>query len=285
MLKYKVGMKKALALDIGGTNTRLAIVNEKNEIERILIKPTICSDKNLFMQNIMDCISEFNLDDVVAIGAGVPGVVDREKGEIIDLPNVFVKDIPFKKIIEEKFHKQVFLRNDAEVACLGEALSPLGKKYQRVLFITISTGLGVSLCVDQEIQNYVTEVGHTLTYYKDNYYEYSILAGIKFPIFAELNGIGKISPKEFFSNIQTKTEYQKVLKEWISFANNFLDLMINSYRPELIVFTGGLMNNKDLFLSEFKAAHPEVRMEECYFKTNAGLVGAGRLALQQAKTK
>jgi len=279
-------MRKALAIDIGGTNTRLALVNEHSEIEQILIKPTVCHDKDKFMQNILDGIAEFDLSNIIAIGAGVPGVVNRETGEIIDLPNVFVKNIPFKKLIEDRFHKPVYIRNDAEVACFGESLSPLGKKYERVLFITISTGLGVSLCVNQEIQDYVTEVGHTLTFYKDGYHEYSILTGIHFPIFTKLNGFGEISAKEFFSKINEKEDkYLPILDEWINFTNKFLDLMINSYAPELIVFTGGLMNNKDLYFSRFKEAHQNVRMEECFFKTNAGLIGAGRFALKQAKSK
>lgn len=279
-------MKKTLGLDIGGTNTRLAIINEKNEIERVLIKPTLTGDKDQFMKNILQGIEEFDLSNILSIGAGVPGVVNREDGSIIDLPNVHVKDIPFSKIIEERFHKKVFLRNDAEVACLGEAVSPLGKKYKRVLFITISTGLGVSLCVNQVIQDYVTEVGHTLFKYKDTCEEYSILTGAMFPVFTKLNGLGEVSAKEFFTKVHEKDgKYLAVFEEWKKIFNQFLDLMINSYNPDLMVFTGGLMNNKDLFFDDFKAAHPDVQMEECYFKTNAGLVGAGRFALQQIKIK
>ena len=40
-------MAKIIALDIGGTNTRCALVNEKYEIEEILIKPTVVGNSTL----------------------------------------------------------------------------------------------------------------------------------------------------------------------------------------------------------------------------------------------
>ena len=277
-------MKKVLAIDIGGTNTRLAIVNEKLEIEDCIFKPTLKHDKEKFVQNILDGIHELDVSNVESIGAGVPGVVDREKGVILDLPNVFVKDIPIRDILYKETGLETYLRNDAEVACLAEACSPLGKKYSRVFFITISTGLGGSLCVDQEIQDYVTEVGHTLTKYKNKYVEFSILAGIKFKEFAALNGEPDLTPQMLFEGVRSKSKkHQQIYHEWLQFLNNFLRLMIDSYHPELMVFTGGFINDKDIFLNDVKKLNKDVKIKETYFGTNAGLIGAAVYAFQSSK--
>ena len=277
-------MKKVLAIDIGGTNTRLAIVNEKLKIEDCIFKPTVKHDKEKFVQNILDGIHELNISNVESIGAGVPGVVDREKGIILDLPNVFVKDIPIRDILYKETGLETYLRNDAEVACLAEACSPLGKKYSRVFFITISTGLGGSLCVGQEIQDYVTEVGHTLTKYKDKYVEFSILAGIKFKEFAALNGEPDLTPQMLFEGVRSKSKkHQQIYCEWLQFLNNFLRLMIDSYHPELMVFTGGFINDKDIFLNDVKKLNKDVKIKETYFGTNAGLIGAAVYAFQSSK--
>jgi len=277
-------MRKALAIDIGGTNTRLAVVNEAQEIEQVIIKPTITKNKKKFMDNIIEGIREINLDGVEAIGAGVPGVVNRETGTIVDLPNVFVKDIPFCEILEKETGLKTFLRNDAEVACLGESYSKLAKKYSSVFFITISTGLGGALCIDHECQDYVTEVGHTLTEFKGQIVEYSILAGIMFPDFAKLVGEPKLAPKDLFENCRKKSKkHQQILVEWEYLLNKYIRLMIDSYHPEIIVMTGGFMHDKDVFLKDIQKANKDVKIKECYFGTKAGLIGAGLFALNSNK--
>lgn len=273
-------MRKALAIDIGGTNTRLAIVSESFDIEQVIIKPTICDDKNLFMKNIIDGIREMNLEGVESIGAGVPGVVDREKGIILDLPNVHVKDIPFAEILKKETGLKTYLRNDAEVACIAEAFAPKAKKYSRVFFITISTGLGGAFCVDKVVQDYVTEVGHTVANFDGAFEEFSILAGSKFPSFARLVKEPDLTPRIMFEKTQQKDKkYQQFTDKWVQYLNQFVTLMIDSYQPELIVFTGGFMNDKDVFFSQIKKAHKDVNIKEAYFGTKAGLIGAGLYAL------
>lgn len=277
-------MKKALAIDIGGTNTRLAVVNESFEIEQCVIKPTVCNDKELFMKNIIEGIRELNLNGVSAIGAGVPGVVDREKGIILDLPNVHVTNIKFAEILKKETGLDTYLRNDAEVACLAEAYSPKGKKYSRVFFITISTGLGGALCVDKVIQDYVTEVGHTLAKFEGSIQEYSIVTGAKFPIFAKSIGEPNLTPKMMFEKARQKDKkYQQFLDKWLQFLNDFIRLMKDSYEPEIIVITGGFMKDKDVFFKPLKKINKDVKMKETYFGTNSGLIGAGLYAIQSMK--
>lgn len=279
-------MRKALAIDIGGTNTRLAVVNDSFQIEQCVIKPTVCYDKEKFMKNILDGIDELDLTGVEAIGAGVPGVVDRENGIILDLPNVHVKDIEFAKILEQKTGLNVYLRNDAEVACLAEAYSKIGKKSSRVFFVTISTGLGGALCVEKEIQDYVTEVGHTLSDFEGKLEEFSILTGSRFPVFASRIGKPDLTPKMMFEKARQKDKkYQQFLDKWLQFMDKFLDLMIDSYHPEIIVFTGGFMKDKDVFFKLIKNHHRNTKIKETYFKTNSGLIGAGLYALKQGEKK
>lgn len=277
-------MKKFLSFDIGATNTRLALVNENFEIEMELITNTPLHSKENFMNNCLEMIEKFPLENVVAIGAGVPGVVNREKGVILDLPNVYIKNIDFCKIIKNKFNLPVYLRNDAEVACLGEAYNGAGKGYERVFFITISTGLGGALCVDKKCQDYVTEIGHTLFNYKNTIQEYSIISGRKIGEFAKLNGCSLTSPREIFEEIRKGTKLGKTLqKEWVSILDKFIKLIKNSYSPDVLCFTGGIFNEKDLFFKEILEMNEDINMVECIFGTRAGLIGAATYAMQSEK--
>ena len=277
-------MKKVLSFDIGGTNTRLALINEKFEVEKELINPTPTNDKEKFMENVLSMIKQFDLKDVVAVGAGVPGVVDRETKVILDLPNVGIKDIDFGDKIKEKFNLPVFLRNDAEVACLGEAYLGAGKDYSRVFFITISTGLGGAMCVDCEFQDYITEIGHTLFLYKNRLEEYSIISGILVKHLAELNGVKIENARDLFARYEAGEEgAKKVYEEWIEIFNKFIHLVSDSYSPDIIVMTGGLMKQKQVFFNTLVELNPNVLIKECEYSEKAGLMGSACFAFKEMK--
>ena len=278
-------MKKVLAFDIGGTNMRLALVNEKFEVEKRMDLSTVTGDPDAFMNNCIKLINEFPLEDVVAIGAGVPGVVNRETGEILDLPHVHIKNVQFGKILSEKFNLPVYLRNDAEVACLGEAYLGAGKDYERVFFITVSTGLGGALCVDQKNQDYVTEVGHTKLIYKNTIQEYGLVSGINIIKLIKMNDIKGIkSAKEMFDGIKAKdSEALRLYDEWFMILNKFVRLMIDSYSPDIICMTGGLMKAKDVFFKKLQDENPDANIVECHFSESAGIMGASVYAFQCAK--
>ena len=268
-------MKKVLAFDIGGTNTRLALVNEKFEIEKSLVKPTPINDKEAFLENIFSLIKEFPLDDVIAIGAGVPGLVDVKNAHIVTLPNVGISDIPLGKIFKEKYGLDLFIRNDAQVACLAEATLGAGKDYERVFFVTISTGLGGSLCIDKVIQDYVTEVGHTLFPYKDGYQEYEIAGGTNIKKLAKLNNSTISGGREMFQKMIAKDpEGVHLFNEWLGIIKAYFKLMNDSYLPDIFVVTGGFMKDKKYFFDDIKNSLPEVEIRECECSENAGLVGS-----------
>ena len=96
-------MKKVISFDIGGTNTRIALINEHFEIEKEETIPTKRDSVDAFLSSIDELISHFDLKDVLAFGVGIPGVCNRETGYIYDLPNVHIKDIPLGEFIQNKY--------------------------------------------------------------------------------------------------------------------------------------------------------------------------------------
>lgn len=279
-------MKKVLAFDCGGTNTRLALINNKYKIEKVLVTPTITKDKKAWVKNIVSMIEKFPLKDVVAISFGLPGVCDRKNGVILDLPNVFISNIKIRKILKEKFNLPVFIRNDAEVACLGEAHLGAGKGFSRVFFITISTGLGGALCVDGFNQDYVTEIGHTAYVYKGHVSEYEkLVSGLNLHNLAKINKISNVkSAPEMFQGVRDKDpKITKLFNEWFKILGDFIEMINSSYKPEIICVTGGLTKSKDLFLDKLAKKYDESIITECKFSEDAGLMGAAVYGFQSIK--
>ena len=173
-------MRKALCLDIGGTNLRCALINENYEIEKVIIKSTSNSTVDVFLNQVEEIINEVGVsDDVVAISMGVPGRV-RWDGFIFELPNIGIKSIPLADYINEKFHKTAYVKNDAEMAVLAEGCLGEGKNYDASFFITISTGVGGALVRNGKIVVPSDEIGHTLIKYKDSYYEFERLNSVRY---------------------------------------------------------------------------------------------------------
>ena len=277
-------MKKVLAFDIGGTNTRLALVNENFEIEKELKYPTVRGSIEDFLGNIKKIIKDLDIDwkEVSAIGAGVPGVVNRETGFIYTLPNVHIENVALGEFLMKEFNLPLYIRNDAEVACLAEAVLGKGKNFDRVFFITISTGLGGALCVNKLNQDYVTEIGHTHFNYHGEYYEYEYLAsGDGLVNLCKLHGLEIKSAKELFDLIRVKDEKALyIYKEWLTILTDFITMVQNSYEPDIITVTGGVMKEKAIFFEDLCELNPYSNLTECHFSEGAGLMGAAVLAFQ-----
>ena len=101
-----------LALDIGGTNTRAAIIGRDFKIRKQKINPTVVGNLDLFLLSVAKIIKEIapSLEGCQAISIGVPGRV-RWDGFIDALPNVGIEKIPLafesaretlKKLIQDR---------------------------------------------------------------------------------------------------------------------------------------------------------------------------------------
>ena len=278
-------MKKVLAFDIGGTNIRVAKINEESQIEEIRKTSTPSNNAEAFLNALSKVIDDFDLSDVIAVGAGIPGVVNRETGFIYDMPNVGVKNIDLAKFLKEKYNLSLFIRNDAEVACLAESTIGAGKKYERVFFITISTGLGGALTVDKENQDYITEIGHTAYKYKNIISEFEYLAsGNGLVHLANLNNLNIKNSKELFELIKNNDEKALIVKrEWLNILNDFLNLIDNSYKPDIYCVTGGVMKSKQYFFNDLINENKDKNIVECALKEDAGIIGAGIYAFKMLK--
>src|SRR5665647_587026 len=119
--------KYSICLDIGGTKVLGAIFNESQEIVFRLKKKTKVKEG---AQNVEDTIISvvdellsgygITLDDVQAIAAGAPGVINQDTGVILFSPNLPWANYEIKRIIEERFHIPFYIGNDVNIGVYGE---------------------------------------------------------------------------------------------------------------------------------------------------------------------
>ncbi|MGD8633039.1 MAG: ROK family protein [Anaerolineales bacterium] len=162
-------MSHCIAVDFGGTNIRSAYFPEPEPPpgKQVKIPTQADSGPEKVIARLVDAIIEVMPDsrEGIQIGIGTPGPLDPVSGTVFKAPNLpGWTDIPLKSQLEEKLGCPVHLGNDANVAALGEWKFGAGRGSSHMIYLTISTGIGGGVIVDNQLllgaDGLAGELGH-----------------------------------------------------------------------------------------------------------------------------
>ena len=143
-----------IGIDIGGTKISAVRVQNNEIVSRSKNDTGADRSAEEIVLSIADTIREIFTDDVKAIGIGVPGILDVEKGIIIGINNIpSFKDFNLKDALEEIFPIPIFINNDANCFVLSEAYFGAGKDYNNIAGITLGTGTGGGVIINRKIHS------------------------------------------------------------------------------------------------------------------------------------
>ena len=156
-------MSLYVGLDVGGTKLLVASANREGKVVR-----RVREDTPLDLAEGIDALHRM-IGAVVgdkapaAIGAAVGGPLDRERGIVSPLHQPRWRDVPLREILEERWSCPLFVEVDTDAAALGEHRFG-GGTASRLLYVTLSTGIGGGFLVDGEIYRGAggghPEIGH-----------------------------------------------------------------------------------------------------------------------------
>ncbi len=163
-----------LGVDIGGTNINAGRVEGESIINQFYIEVDKEDSEQQTLERLFKCIDKLVSDTTEAIGVGVPAVVDCLKGIVYEVQNIPAwKEVHLKRILEDRYRIPVYINNDANCFAMGEALFGKGKLYKDCIGLSIGTGLGMGIIIDNKIYNGVLsgagEIG--MVPYKDSILE------------------------------------------------------------------------------------------------------------------
>jgi len=106
-----------------------------------------------------------SMQDILAIGVGVPGPIVSEAGMVVAPPIMPGWDrFPIRDTLEKKWQVPISVNNDAEMGVLGEWASGAGRGERNLVYIKVGTGIGAGLLIDGQIYRGLTgsagEIGH-----------------------------------------------------------------------------------------------------------------------------
>ncbi|MFT7187938.1 MAG: glucokinase [Sediminicola sp.] len=159
-----------LAIDIGGTYTKIGLVEKNGTIrgKRVFSTGSKHSFQG-FVLNLEDevallCAELKNKIKIVAIGIGAPNA-NCFTGKMEHPPNFKWGDfVPISETISSLFKLPVVIANDANAAAVGEQTYGMAKEMKHFVVLTLGTGLGSGIVVDGKLvtgaNGMAGELGH-----------------------------------------------------------------------------------------------------------------------------
>lgn len=237
---------RTIGVDLGGTNIRAGIRENDSIFNRRQAPLTEKLSLESTLDQLIDLIKPLVSPDVKGIGIAVPSIVDSKNGVVYDVVNIpSWKRVELKSILEKEFNVLVQVENDANCFALGEWSYGKAKGHRNVVGITLGTGVGSGLILDNKIfsgnRGGAGEIGYLN--YKDRDFEF--YGGSFF--FQEMHHTSafELSQRATAGDAQA----MKIWDEYGTHIGNLIKSVMYAYDPEVIVFGGSISNAFALFES------------------------------------
>ena len=304
--------KLNIGIDIGGTKVNIGIVDSEGKImKNIIMSSDTKKEPELFIKTIVDkmkalLINEcIELEDIHFIGAGVPGTADVRTGNVSYCPNLFWYDVPAGKYFEKYLGREVTIAQDSKNAALAELLFGAGRGYSDILCVTIGTGIGGGIIINNKLfngaNNTAGEIGHT-PIVKDGrkcvcgnfgcLEQYVSGTGIlarameRFP--EKLEDRQKKSESVFDLAYEGDQEVIDFIEECVDDLAYGISNAVSLISPQAIIISGGLCVHEELFIKPLEKkiynrgyyswTHLNtLRVHKAQLGSNAPMIGAALL--------
>lgn len=315
-----------LGIDIGGTNLVAGIVNENNEIiAKFRAKTKVPCAPEEFADALAKTVygvleeAKLTLDDVPWVGLGCPGTVNPVTGMIEFANNLYFKNLPLRKLMEERLNgKQILIENDANAAAYGEYIAGALKGADNAIAITLGTGLGGGIIINHQLysgSNFAgAELGHTVivadgkpcTCGRNGCWEsYASATGLikitkehmqdapkNSPIWELAEGdIEKVNGRTAFDAMRAGDPVgQAAVDEYIYYLGVGTTNIINIFQPDILCVGGGICNEGETLLAPLRAfvekeqyamnSSKKTKICKAQLGNDAGVIGAAMLGVK-----
>lgn len=269
-----------IGLDLGGTNFRAGLVDDEHLVRKEVV-PCPKGTEQEVNEVLLALVGRLMTDEVTSIGVGVPTVVDREQGIVYHAANIPAwEEVHLKDIMEDAFHRPVFINNDANCFALGVHVFGEGREYDDMVGLTLGTGVGSGLIIRGRLYNGrntgAGEIG-ALPFREKDYEHYCASR-----FFEDYGTTGKQLAAD------ARQGDPKALDIWRVFGENLgalVEAALYAYDPEAVFLGGGITDAFDFFkdgmmerLRQFPYPESVARLHVApSYLENAALLGAAVL--------
>jgi len=236
--------KNVIGIDLGGTNVRGAVVNEKITGEILSKKINAKASADEVLHELFAFTDKLMNGSVTAIGIGVPGLVRQEEKMVYDV--VYIpswKKIPLQPLMEDRYHVPVYAENDANCFALGEFYFGKGQGCDSMIGVTLGTGLGAGIIINKKLYpgrnggagefGMVEYLQHTVEYYASGQF---------------FKNVHHVNGEEVFAKASAgDKDALKMYEELGVHVGNTVKTILYSLDLELIIFGGSVSKGFPFF--------------------------------------
>jgi len=273
-----------IGVDIGGTSIKGGRVLNHTIQKTHRVPVTGKENVAVFLEKVVRTIQPLIDSSVSAIGIGVPGIVDDKEGIIYNIQNIpLLKEVQLKKHIKALFNLPVFINNDANCFAIGENYLGMGVPYTHFLGVTIGTGLGVGIIINNSLYTGelcgAGELG--MLPYLDSTIEH--YTGSLF-----FKNTYKTSGEDVFKKAsQGDPEALRIFHEFGNHLGNAIKMMLYLYAPQTIILGGAIAKAYPFFKNGIDQKIKTFEFQEqlrnfniqISKQTDMGILGAAALCL------
>lgn len=304
-----------IGIDVGGTNIKSGLMDMQNNLVLDESRPTGVTQDEI-IDNLVDIINELSNkakdvhgQDVVGVGIGVPGVVNKELDHVFRCPNLGWFDIPLREILKERTGHIAYIDNDANLAALAEHYIGSLKDVDSGILLTLGTGVGGGVILGGKPfrggNGLGMEVGHMII--GENFYNCACGKNGCFETFASATAIVKHFEKlledekvTFGFEISSKEIWQRAEKgevlplKAVERYTDYLAIgilnLINTIDPEVITLGGGVAAAGDFLMDKLTKkvednllvkGFPSAKINYASAGNKAGVIGAALLVKEE----
>jgi len=309
-------MSTFVAVDIGGTHIRAAAYASDNTTPLTHNRTRSHAKEPGIFDRLVKAIESVWPKDrtVTAIGMASPGPLDPNTGTVLATPNIPEwQEFPLTDKLSQHFNVPAYLDNDANLAALGEWKFGAGRGHHNLLYLTISTGIGGGVIIDDRLlhghHGLAAELGHVTVLaggpvcpcgFKGHlealaagpaivkYVRDELEAGTK----SELRSDGNLNA---YDVAQAARNGDTLARSAYARAGEYLGIgvanFLHTFDPSIVIFGGGVSQSGPLLFDPFEISLQKHVFNPRYLDNlvittaalgdDAGLLGA--LALAQLK--
>ena len=260
-----------IGIDLGGSHIGIGIVDEKGYVIEKSEKRIIEKDRKNIKSTIEKYITEkvrntIKENEITEIGIAIPGTISNEK--VIKSINLGLKNYPIVKKLQENINLPIKIANDCRCAAIAENKYGALKKYSREVFITLGTGIGGAVIINDKVLDTGDlpgcEFGHMIIQKngieckcgkRGCFEKYASMKAFKDNLRKELGLNEKARGQDLLNIIrknQDNPKIKKVINDYIDNLSIGISNIVNIFEPEVIGIGGSFVYFSDILLDKLK---------------------------------
>ena len=294
--------KLTIAIDLGGTQVRAALVDAHGVVkERLSERTQADTNGDVVTSQIATLarklIEQAGRGNILGAGASSPGPIDTATGYTLGLPSIAgFENFPLREVLAEKIGIDVKLENDGIAAAIAEWQLGAGKGLANVVYVTVSTGVGGGVIVDNHVlrgrRGMAAHVGHMSIVPNGEICGCgnagcleAYASATNFTKRANRAGIAGDAAAVFTSaKAGNRLAQDLVHQQALYLAQGFVSIM-HVFSPDILIIGGGMSQQFDVLIgpiSEYVNRYAMkpfqgVRIVKAALGGDSGLIGASRL--------